>query len=187
MESGRTERLGYIWQKISRLRPWKSGAKLFVHPTLPRAILVCTESFFKKGSVLALATAYWPVDSDVTEGVITTRSNRMKFRLVNVLWNLLKIVHDFFLKGLSYCCSKAISDRYPKATGRRQIKRLSRVWKCPKQLSRSASYAKQIDCQGLVNSIQIYWEGKITTCVKLFHISAPESESKIAKVQLLSC
>ena len=25
----------------------------------------------------------WPVDSDVTEGVITTRSNRMKFRLGN--------------------------------------------------------------------------------------------------------
>ena len=167
MESGRTERLGYIWQKISRLRPWKSGAKLFVHPTLPRAILVCTESFFKKGSVLAYwPPAYWPVDSDVTEGVITTRSNRMKFRLVNVLWNLLKTVHDFFFK-------RALL--------------LSRVWKCPKQLSRSASYAKQIDCQGLVNSIQIYCEGKITTCVKLFHISAPESESKIAKVQLLSC
>ena len=24
---------------------------------------------------------YWPVDSDVTEGVITTLSNRVKFRL----------------------------------------------------------------------------------------------------------
>ena len=27
---------------------------------------------------------YWPVDSDVTEGVITTRSNRLKFRLATV-------------------------------------------------------------------------------------------------------
>ena len=64
-------------------------------------ILVCAKSFFKKGSCMHLPfSAYWPVDSDVTEGVITTRSNRMKFKIVNVLWNL--------LKGLYYCCSKAI-------------------------------------------------------------------------------
>ena len=61
--------------------------------------LVCAKSFFKKGSCVHLPySAFWPVDSDVTEGVITTRNNRIKVRLVNVLWNLLKIVHDFFFK-----------------------------------------------------------------------------------------
>ena len=48
-----------------------------------------------KGVVTSLNSIIkWPVDSDVTEGVITTRSNRMKFRMGQ---SDLRLVHGLVL------------------------------------------------------------------------------------------
>ena len=112
--------------KNIKATPLKVRCKTLCRPNAAACnatILVCAKSFSKKGSCVHLPfSAYCPIDSDVTEGVITTRSNRIKVRLVNVLWNLLKIVHDFFLKGLYYCCSKAISDRNQRQRGAGKLK-----------------------------------------------------------------